>query len=398
MPRANPWHKKVDIPDGYTINALACNPDTGSPYPYLAGVVAGGESTAAVIFKYDGATLKEIFRGPEDSAFYDVRWGNGEMWATGHRTENDEMKPYAVKSDGTLFEEVVVPAAVTAKTFTRVFPRPGGVVWLEGSDGVYVYDSGEWRLCPPTALVPNTGDHGTLTVTAGGTAYYLKSHETSRTMLISRDNGLSWLEEPIILEESIYRFDFTGELENLASGGETPYFCARLYVHYGKDVIEYNGVVARNDAPAGSGTYDVVFMAPKGPQFYGIDALAFFDERNGYAGGVTTGVVLKDGVWRLDDIPDNSYMAFRIITAGFSDYWAIVEASHVPGLWIAPYEGAHEQIAIDYRRPRGGHYVGLGPRSHARRRRLPLRRHGLLLPQLLLREGLPRRRNRPVGR
>jgi hypothetical protein len=344
LPRANPWVKVADIPDGYTINALACNPDTGSPYPYLAGDVGVGENTAAVICEYNPANIKEVFRGPEDSAFSDARWAAGVLCAVGRRKENGESKPYAVRYDGTTFEEIPVPAAVTAESFYAVFPRAGGVVWLAGDDQIYVYDDGEWRVCPPTALVPNTGDHGSLTVTAGGTAYYLKRHEASSSMLISRDTGVSWTEEPIKLEESIYRFGYTGELENLTSGEETPYFSARLYVHYGKDVIEYNGVVARDDAPAGSGTYDVVFMAPKGPQFYGIDALAFFDERNGYGGGVTTGVVLKDGVWRLDDIPDDPYMAFRIITAGFSDYWAVVEVGHafVQSLWVAQFTGVNE--------------------------------------------------------
>ena len=342
MPRANPWVKAADFPDGCTFNAVACNPDSPSPFPFLAGYKADGETTTAVIYEYDGGAINEIFGGAEDTAFYDVRWGAGEMWATGRRTENGEDSPYVVKGDGTTFEEVLVPAAVTAKSFSRVFPRAGGDVWLEGSDGVYVYDDGEWRNCPPTALAPNTGDKGTLTVTAGGTAYYLKRHEANDSMLISRDNGLSWLEEPITLEESIYRFSYSGEPEAVASGGETLYFTAELSVHYGLNELQYEAVIARDDAPAGSGTYDIVFMAPKGPQFYGIQALAFFDERNGYAGGVTTGVVLKDGVWRLDDIPDEANMAFRVIAAGASKYWAIVETSHVAGLWVAPYEGTHE--------------------------------------------------------
>jgi hypothetical protein len=303
-------------------------------------VYAAGNTTAdvGIVFRYRGRTLAEVFRAPyADSEFSAVGCGGGEIWAIGATFAGGRTRSYCVQSgDGEKWEEVPVPAGLYLGG--PIFVRPNGVVWLRGaeeeSEAIYTYEKGIWRRHEATAGAYTLR----LAVTEGGRVFVYYYQNKNLTMMVSDDGGNSWARETIPVNFPLYEIR-TPKQANIAAAGETAFISTDLYGKTPK--FDLVGIVGRDDAPPGEGTYDVVFAAPHGPYFYDIKAMAFRSPSDGYAVGPLTSVSLRDGEWLKEIVSEAWSPEFRLVAAGPSSYWSIVypsELSYKPILYEAAVE------------------------------------------------------------
>jgi hypothetical protein len=299
---------------------------------YAAGCTA---DDVAVVYRYADRKLAQVFRAPyADSEFAAVGSGGGEIWAVGPRYAGGVTKSYCVRSaDGEKWEEVPVPAGLGLGG--PVFVRPNGVVWLRGAEGesqaIYTYGNGVWRRHDATA----GADTLRLAVTERGRVYVYYYQNKKLTMMITDDGGTSWARERIPVNYPLCEIR-TPRQAKIAAAGETAFMSIDLQ---GKaPEFPLVGVIGRDDAPPGEGTYDVAFAAPHGPNFYDIKSMAYRSTADGYIVGPLTSIVLENGVWVKETVPEAWSPEFRLVAAGPSSYWSIVypsEFSQKPILYEA---------------------------------------------------------------
>ena len=142
----------------------------------------------------------------------------------------------------------------------------------------------------------------------------------------SADGGNSWARERIPVNYPLYEIR-TPKQAKVAAAGETAFISIDL--HGKAPEFPLVGVVGRDDAPPGEGAYDIAFAAPHGPYFYDIKSMAFRSTADGYVVGPLTSIVLEDGAWVKETVPEAWSPEFRLVAAGPSSYWSIVYPSEL---------------------------------------------------------------------
>jgi hypothetical protein len=326
------WTERSRFPeDTKHIRGLAV---AGGGAVYAAGCT---EDDVAVVYRYADGNLARVFRAPyADSEFSAVGCGGGEIWAVGSKVAGGLTRGYCVRSaDGEKWEEVSVPAGLGLGG--PAFVRPNGVVWLRGGEGesqaIYTYGNGFWRRHDATA----GADTLRLALTERGRVYVYYYRNKNLTMMISDDGGNSWARERIPVDYPLYEIRAPRQAK-IAAAGEAAFLSIDL--HGKAPEFPSVGIIGRDDAPPGEGAYDVAFAAPHGPYFYDIKSMAYRSTADGYIVGPLTSIVLENGVWVKETVPEAWSPEFRLVAPGPSSYWSIVypsEFSQKPILYEARF-------------------------------------------------------------
>ena len=314
------------------INALTA---TGDDVVFVAGADRDAGDSKAAVYRYSDGEFTRVFRSSrEGSELYAVDEGGGFIWAAGYeRISIDEVRPYAVRYHGTEWEEVPVPAEIPAREFNGVYAQRPDCVWFEVGGDVYLYRGTAWER------VFATGDArgGDLTVTDAGRAFVLACNRSPQewAVYVSDDEGASWAREVIPRTYGVFSLA-SHFIVPIAPAGNG-LFIATTFYNAGENDIRYYGIIKRDDAPPGQGTYSLEFIAPHGPTFYGINTMAFRSPDDGYALGPMTSAALKDGAWTLEQMPD-AMPSLEAAAASDNYYWAVLEnADDYPdSLWRTP--------------------------------------------------------------
>jgi len=328
------WHEVATLPGVFfeVRSVYAFNVD------YV--MVAGADCTAAgmpraAVYEYRNGDIDRVFLSEyNDSRFYVSRFAAGLNWFAGDKeTGAGAYRPYVVTSDFFSWEELSVPASIAESSFYDVYGVRPDCVWFEGGSGIYLYTRPAWRK----VFDLNNYEGGDLTVTENGRAFLLvyTLGAPGWKMYVSDDEGASWAPEDIPRTYGVYSVK-ESDYPPLGPAGEGLYMATRFTVP-GDRFNPYAGILKRNDAPAGEGTYSLAFIAPHGPNFYSIRTLVFRSPDDGYALGPMTSAALKDGAWTLEQMPD-MMPSFAAAAASDDYYWAVMEdANGYPnGLWRTP--------------------------------------------------------------
>ncbi|MEE9457023.1 MAG: hypothetical protein V3W11_07730, partial [bacterium] len=224
VPQPSQWEERARFPgDIRRVEDLAL--DTNGSVYFATEV----RDNRAVIYRYDGSALKEVFRSLyPDSAFWSVGCGGGQLWAAGARYDGTRSYAYCVRSnDGAKWAEVEVPAELGLGILGSVYPAADGTVWLCGETkqggAVYTYRDGDWRRHEETA-----GAYALrLAVTARGRAFVYHYQHKVLKMLISDDGGATWTRETVSLDNPQFNFKRPSSLK-MATAGDTVYLLGQL--------------------------------------------------------------------------------------------------------------------------------------------------------------------------
>jgi len=323
LPQPSAWRERARFPgDVRRVDDIAADAD-GSLY-----FAVEKRDNAATIYKYDGSTLKEVFRSPyADSTLGSVGCGGGQIWAAGIKNEGTEECAYCVRSyDGVIWEEVAVPYKLGLWCLGGVYPAADGTVWLVGAtandSAVYTYRDGVWTMHPETA-----GAYALrLAVSARGRAFAYHVQDKVLTMLISDNGGATWAEERVSLDDPRFDLDRPSAFD-MAVAGDTIYLSGRLSSDL--EGFDFKGVVGREDVPPGQGRYYVSFASPHGEYFYDLSGMAFRAVDEGYCVGSQTSVRVERGKWIKEIIPETWNPQFDVVAAGPMSYWAVVGISEI---------------------------------------------------------------------
>ena len=312
------WAKVATFPDETQAIRDLASADDNMVYAVGYCSPAGSNYSYPAIYRFDGTRVSEVYLSPYEGWFMGVIASGDEVVAAGNKlTSPDHTRPYVVGYSGGTWGEIPVPATITDTTFTDVCLGTGGTIWFAGYDGVYTYNDGVWT----TALVINDPY---LAVTANGRAFVFGGD-----VYVSDDNGRSWRRENVRLEDGSFYTPYPINQTLVTAAGEGFMLTSEFKANVGEEII-YSGVIARDDAPAGEGAYNVAFLAPHGPNYYDIMAMAFASASDGYCVGNLTSVKLDDGVWVQEDLLTMSDIMFSGVTAGPSRYWAVGAAGGHP--------------------------------------------------------------------
>jgi hypothetical protein len=323
LPQPSAWQERARFPgDVRRVDDVAV--DAGGSL-YFA---VEKRDNVGTIYKYDGSTLKEVFRSRyADSTLGSVGCGGGKIWAAGIKYEGAEERAYCVRSDDSVrWEEIDVPENLGLWNLGGARPTANGTVWFIGStkgeDAVYTYRDGVWTMHPETAGAYTLR----LAVTARGRAFAYHVENKVLKMLISDDGGASWTEERVSLDDPRFDLDRPSAFDT-AVAGDSIYLSGRLSSDL--EGFDFKGVVGREDAPPGQGRYYVAFASPHGEYFYDLSEMAFRSVDEGYCVGSQTSIRLERGKWIKEIMPEAWNPQFDAVAAGPISYWAVVGTSEI---------------------------------------------------------------------
>ncbi len=327
--RASRWLEVAPLPEGVrTFHGITVASD-GAFYGAATFRADSFSDPYGVIYRCDGRTLKEVFRAPyERSGFGAIGARGTVLWAVGSKLVDKDYRPYVVRYAGGRWEEIDVPPEIAGPSFNVAYPVGEGFCWFKGERGIFTYNDGVWRTA-----IDLTDSHGAddFFVTAGGRAFFvappLKHNPLGAAaikLFVSDDRGGSWHEEKISSPGPTRPFYSSWVV--LRAGGECVYARTRLLLPHAQSK-NHNAntlvIFRRDEAPAGRGTYHVVFESPKADYFGDVSAMAFRSPEEGYAVGPYTSVALEDGEWYVEAWEKYFSPYFEEVAAGPSGYWAI---------------------------------------------------------------------------
>jgi hypothetical protein len=317
------------LPEGVrTFNGMTVAPD-GTFYAAATYRADSFSDPYGVVYRSDGAALEEIFRAPyEKSGFGAVAATPDTLWVAGSREVDGEYRPYLVRRVRNQWEEVAFPYPAEYPFFSAAYAVGAELVWFKNPQGIYVSEQGIWREV--LDLAESHGDDDFF-VTAGGRAFFVapaSKHNppgvAAIKVFVSDDRGATWHEERIVTPDPARPFTYPHLI--LRGGGGCVYARARLLLPRAQWKKPYDDTLVifrRDEAPAGRGTYHVVFESAKADYFGDIQAMAFRSPEEGYGVGPYTSVALAGGEWYVEAWPKSFSPYFEEIAAGPSGYWAV---------------------------------------------------------------------------
>jgi len=328
--RPSSWEKAASFPD----DILPTGPVAAAPdgTVYIAACDISREfDPRGVLYRYDGSHLEEFYRPPYEKWYiWDIKYGFGNLWVEGGKTDNGDHTAYFAKYDGYGWHEIDVPDYIGESSFYCMVPVSPDVCWFRSWRAVYKYDKGEWRK--KFEFDTKCHDMG-LAVSERGTVFVPtdpRYYAGGLTVNVSDDDGATWYMEKVDSGDEKYRVSYYYNYP-IASAGETLYLAARLKTRLpvpSEGSNDYLGIIERDTAPAGQGRYRLVFLASaETAPVRDFRRMAFRDTTNGRAVGYYTSVTLEHGEWVTEEVDAFAMYdpTFTGITAGYPFYWAILE-------------------------------------------------------------------------
>jgi len=303
--------------------------------------VVGSQGDTAIIYEYDviRRTGEEFFRAPyAGSSLYSVKYGAGDIWAAGYKTVGGGQCPYVLRWDWDAPQEVTVPSSIVERSLNVVGAVANGGVWFTGNCGLYYYKDGAWDKRFGYNNVPKEIDTVSVAVTPNGVIYiyeYTGYHggNAAPYLYTSRDEGRTWDKAKVTLADDYWLFGGELRYAEIAAAGEALYILTTFKSTYPDKKVEYYGVAALTGQDAGA--FEIIFMAPYGPNFFDATYMAFRSETEGFVTGAETSVALTRGEWVLEETPHGEGFVLEVSCAGRNAYWALIGS----GLYAAAGPG-----------------------------------------------------------
>lgn len=282
----------------------------------------------AVVYRYDGGSLKLAFRAPDPrSMFYCTGASADSIWAGGydHLVEGVSLDPYLVRYDGATFSEVPCPEVPGLGGIRAVAPVSKNAAWVAIDGGkvptvyFYYYENGTWRPCLDG--LPEIWEIN-LAATPSGKAFVNcftePPHSGKLVVLCSDDKGATWHREAIDFGPGARGFS----RPILAASGETLYVAATFIQEEPAQNVLY--ILRRDAAPAGGGVYVVDFYEADTATIPEVGTLTVADG-NGYAVGRGIGYRRREGGWAAQDFSAMPSLVMWDVTGGAGGFRAIGE-------------------------------------------------------------------------
>jgi len=272
--------------------------------------LVGSESDEAVIWRWDGETLGEEFRCVEKNTdLRDIDFYGGTGWAAGDINAAGNHTGLLLRYEGGSWSRVSnVPESRSGFSKVSAFDSDG--CWVIGGSDVLRYDGGAWTRFGD---FPNARDIGFCKPSRGFITTDLGPY-------IWVFDGAGWVRENVPLPSGVAATGLAG----IAPVPGGAFFTCSL-VQEGLPDFYYGAILRRDAAGPGEGAYELVFFAPPGPYFYGLDALSFADGENGVAVGYLTSVLCEGGVYYEEIITGDLGTPFAVAALAPGDYWMLAK-------------------------------------------------------------------------
>lgn len=335
--RDHEWREVAGFPSNAEFLESLAEADDGSVY--VAGSCRDEEMNyRPVVYRYAGGEAVEAFRGPyKGGDFGDVACRAGCVWVGGAKeVAPEKLKPYLVRYDGSRWEEIAVPETVNSLGVYALHPLSADACWVCAFDGAYIYRRGAWEK----KLAFPEDSYYYFTVTPRGRAAAYKYYGAADPEIyVSDDGGATWALERPQLDNKHFTYH-SNQPAAFTSCGDRVCWAARLRPKRPEQRWDafYFAVMMRDDASPGQGSYEIAFLAPRGPYLTNVADMAFRDASNGYIVGTFTSLAYENGEWIFEALPESWHPHFERITAGRSSFWALATryGSHPVKLYQAP--------------------------------------------------------------
>jgi len=272
--------------------------------------MVGAEEGRAAIWRWDGSRIRRAFVYPRgESRFKAIDVGGGAVWVAGWLSEGGDQKGILVRRAGGEWEEVTtVPDMPLGFSYVAA-EGPAGC-WLANPARLFHYHNGAWVTFAQPA---SGGGAGGVTRQRGGAIFAWREYDPD----IWAFDGSGWRREDFDRPPDFYRAGFVGG----ASGAARSFFLSHVY----RSDVLYATLFRRDDAPAGEGSYELLYNAPHGPYFYRIDDFTFADDDNGVAVGYLTSVVWEDGEPHQEICDESFKIPYAVAALAPGEYWMLSE-------------------------------------------------------------------------
>jgi hypothetical protein len=276
-----PWSDVAALPSGFTLGAAGTDG--------LYGIV-----DAYKIVKFETGEFKGEYVWPENVSLWDMAFSGPTAWVCGSRIIQDEYSvPFLAKRDGGVWREL--PCAASGVTaYTKVIPIDGNSAWLkaggEGGNRLALYSSSGCETFHETSGV---GAFAYAPYTGTVFGLYERNKE-GPTLIISNDQGRSWVEERVGFRYYGHSVDFGSP--TVETGGDKLFVLAETKIRDRE--IE---MVIERSGPPGAGEYVLSYLSFLSPYQQDVYDMAFQDWDDGIVVGPGASVRYDGGGWVQED-------------------------------------------------------------------------------------------------
>jgi hypothetical protein len=318
------------------------------------GVFAAARRNAKyVVVNFQGTGFSEVFEVPyeiDNGWLNDIASAGSYIWAGGGKKDAAGVEAYLIRSyHGQAWEEVVLNTKKSG-SITAVFPigaeecwfiinpfstseeelRPGNLGRLKNGDVDILDGFGEVTCAVRTGVKESrSGAYSVYAVEFIGE----RARIGDPRVYLTKDGGVTWATESLDFDSPVGR-DLDKVVAACASGDDL-----YVLVHF---VNGYTGIVKRKGHP-GNGNYELVFLAPIGPNFSNLNGLCVqgevADPRRGLRGlavGYETTVLYEGGIWYIEDASyPNDYK--DVVVSPRGGFWVLAKDTAGLGRWELLY-------------------------------------------------------------
>jgi hypothetical protein len=336
------------FPENYTwVKGIAIDNRSGK-------IFAAARSTGKyVVINFRGTGFYEVFEVPyelDNGWLNDIASGGRYIWAGGGKKGAAGVEAYLIRSyHGQAWEEVVLNTKKRG-SITAVFPISAEECWFL----INPFSTSEEELRPGKLARLKNGDvdildgFGVVTCavragikesTTGAFYIYAVEYIGEQTEIgnprvyVTQDGGATWATESLDFYSPVGR-NVDKVIAACASGDDL-----YVLVHF---VNGYTGIVKRKGHP-GNGNYELVFLAPIGPNFSSLNGFCVHGEvtdpqrgMRGLAVGWETSVLYEGGIWYIEDASyPNDYK--DVVVSPRGGFWVLAKDTAGLGRWELLY-------------------------------------------------------------
>jgi hypothetical protein len=323
------WRVAAIFPEGISARDIC----VGDSRLYIAGFDHFDWEAAIWTFEFADGSLNKVYtsRYGDEAEFYAIDYYNGTVWVGGSRWaevggESGSVPVLAYLFDGSWYE-VDVPGG--SQPFNEVYdvagiPGSEPDCYVNIADGIGLYRplTEEWQV-----LNGMEGFAGPIR-TEGGRFYCVRNDPSLRyfSVAVSDGSGSDFvMEETPVTWGRFETFKIHASPDRTWEWGSPVGEGIALFGSLsweGDDSRDYSGLVIRDEAPAGVGTYTLSFFSLRAPDFYEISTCAFKDRSNGCATGQETSIFMVNGEWAKETPSDNPERLRNVVVYGARYYAA----------------------------------------------------------------------------